>query len=87
MGPNGKVIGLKDLLIFCSGGDEVPVLGYKQEPTVSFIHPEDVAVHLAGLPFANTCMIALQLPIVADFDTFKANMLAAIEMVCTFTSE
>jgi hypothetical protein len=85
-GPNGEALSLASLLVFVTGADEVPALGFKPDPCIAFLHQGDVPVHLLGLPQVSTCSLQLQLPVVADFETFKVNMLSAIAMVSTFTT-
>ncbi len=86
IGPHGGEVTLKNLLIFCTGADEIPALGFRPDPSLTFVHPEEVPHHLLGMPLASTCSLQLKLPIVKEFDTFKQNMLSAIEMVSTFTA-
>ncbi|XP_042267619.1 uncharacterized protein LOC121897287 isoform X2 [Thunnus maccoyii] len=49
----------EDLLIFITGADEVPALGFPRKPSIDFYEQE------AGqrrLPYASTCMMCLYLP-------------------------
>ncbi|XP_071399935.1 G2/M phase-specific E3 ubiquitin-protein ligase-like [Centroberyx affinis] len=49
----------EDLLIFITGADEVPALGFLGKPSIDFYHQE------AGqrrLPYASTCMMCMYLP-------------------------
>ncbi|XP_038560059.1 G2/M phase-specific E3 ubiquitin-protein ligase-like [Micropterus salmoides] len=56
-----KVTDLKfeDLLIFTTGADEVPPLGFPRKPSVDFYEQE---AGLRRLPYASTCTMCLYLP-------------------------
>ncbi|XP_051950652.1 G2/M phase-specific E3 ubiquitin-protein ligase-like isoform X3 [Xyrauchen texanus] len=49
----------EELLVFITGADEVPPLGFSQKPSIHFYEPER---HGCRLPYANTCMMGLFLP-------------------------
>lgn len=49
---------LKDLLIFATGVDSIPPLGFPTKPVLTFLHSED------KYPLANTCALQLKLPTV-----------------------
>lgn len=49
----------EDLLVFITGADEVPPLGFPQKPSIHFYQPEKRGCRL---PYANTCMMGLFLP-------------------------
>ena len=79
---------LSDLLIFATGLDVVPTLGFEPKPSLGFRYPDDVRDDAtAGYPVANTCANILRLPVVAHYDDFAANMTRAIKTVSTFTLE
>ena len=49
----------EEILIFVTGADEVPALGFTNKPSIDFFHQE------AGrrrMPYASTCMMCLYLP-------------------------
>jgi len=75
---------LEDLMIFATGLDAVPAIGFDPQPSITFGH--DVTDCTAQFPLANTCTNSLRLPIVPSYDVFSANMLAAITTVVTFTT-
>lgn len=54
---------MEQILVFASGADRVPALGFSPHPTLNFIHD-------AGrkYPEANTCLVNLKLPI---HDTYR----------------
>ncbi|XP_038560055.1 G2/M phase-specific E3 ubiquitin-protein ligase-like [Micropterus salmoides] len=56
-----KVTDLKfeDLLIFTTGADEVPPLGFPRKPSIDFYEQE---AGLRRLPYASTCTMCLYLP-------------------------
>jgi HECT-domain (ubiquitin-transferase) len=76
------------LLIFATGSESIPALGFDNQPSLTFGHVQalDFADLTREYPVANTCGLSLRLPIVDDYETFKDRMLAAITMVLTFTS-
>ncbi|XP_066500774.1 G2/M phase-specific E3 ubiquitin-protein ligase-like isoform X2 [Hoplias malabaricus] len=49
----------EELLIFITGTDEVPALGFPEKPSINFYEPEK---HVCRLPYASTCMMGLFLP-------------------------
>ncbi|XP_019748997.1 G2/M phase-specific E3 ubiquitin-protein ligase-like isoform X2 [Hippocampus comes] len=52
-------IRFEDLLVFITGADEVPVLGFRDNICVDFY---DQAEGMRRLPYASTCMLCLYLP-------------------------
>lgn len=79
---------LHKLLSFATGLTALPPLGLKPTPTITFGHPATLALDDATVqfPVANTCANQLRLPVLANYGSFAANMMAAIE-VKFFTSE
>ncbi len=77
---------LKLLLCFATGLDEVPPLGITPQPTLKFSHKDsfDCGDPRIGYPLANTCGNVLHIPVLDDYDDFKANFVAAIVNVQTF---
>ena len=51
-------IALSDILRFCTGADEEPVLGYALHPSIIFVEANEG--HF--IPTANTCINCLKLP-------------------------
>nr|XP_055024358.1 uncharacterized protein LOC129414352 [Misgurnus anguillicaudatus] len=49
----------EELLVFVTGADEIPPLGFPQKPSIHFYHPEKRGCRL---PYANTCTMGLFLP-------------------------
>ena len=73
------------ILVFATGLDQVPPLGLDPEGSLHFIH--DDSLFYKGLPRANTCSNMIYIPIVCDYNEFKNNMLSALEMVTTFSTQ
>ena len=66
---------LKDVLIFFSGSDRVPPLGYDVSPSLVFLHHSN-----ARFPTASTCDLQLRLPAsYVDYEGFKEAMLLGIK--------
>lgn len=83
------MVGLKSLLVFVTGLDELPVWGFSPSPAVEFRHPQDLVQenkHLEGLVSANTCCLELTLPVVKYYDVFKDNFVRCLEHLTTFTT-
>ena len=57
---------LADILIFFSGVDSIPPLGFSCSPTLTF--------HNRELPSSSTCALTLTLPIHSDYVSFKAKV-------------
>lgn len=58
---------LEDVLVFLSGADCIPPLGFPYRPKVSFLHGS-----MATLCKSNTCGVSLKLPTIhAEYETFK----------------
>jgi hypothetical protein len=78
---------LELLLIFATGLDTIPPLGFEPTPSLTFGHGEDVAIDdiRRQFPIAHTCTNSLRIPLIATYDKFKENMNAALDMVNTFT--
>lgn len=76
------------VLQFTTGAREVPPLGLNPRPSLMFRHPEDLEPDDCSreYPVANTCANILRLPILAQYDKFKARMEEALA-VDVFTME
>uniref|UniRef100_A0A1X7UFQ4 HECT domain-containing protein n=1 Tax=Amphimedon queenslandica TaxID=400682 RepID=A0A1X7UFQ4_AMPQE len=57
---------LADILIFFSGVDSIPPLGFSSSPTLTF--------HNKDFPSSSTCALTLTLPIHSDYMSFKAKV-------------
>ncbi|XP_046581337.1 G2/M phase-specific E3 ubiquitin-protein ligase-like [Haliotis rubra] len=78
---------LKDLLVFVTGADGIPPLGFDPSPRLLF-HSADIESpeDKKNFLFANTCANSLSLPMLVDYELFKKNMVAAIQ-IKLFTTE
>ena len=63
---------LNQLLMFVTGADGVPPLGFPGEPTLNFLHTGTV------FPEANTCALILKLPLHTTFESFSDSMISGI---------
>ena len=66
---------LEDLLVFVTGADRVPPMGFEFNPVITFIHD-----HPSCFPIANTCTPSLHLPVFCSqpYDQFKGAMVEAL---------
>ena len=66
---------LADLLIFASGANQMPLLGFEKPPTIIFVHNKTRI-----LPTASTCDVELRLPTThgKDYQKFKEVMVMAL---------
>ncbi|XP_056615096.1 G2/M phase-specific E3 ubiquitin-protein ligase-like [Triplophysa dalaica] len=72
-------IELQQILIFASGADRIPALGFTPQPTISFIHEIG-----RNYPEANTCLVKLKLPIHETYENFTKYMFEGIIQSPTF---
>lgn len=72
---------LGQLLMFVTGMESIPALGFEPEPNVTFGHGE--TSH--KFPVVSTCTNSIQLPIVKTYQEFVFNMKSAMHMAKTFT--
>ncbi|KAK9976744.1 hypothetical protein ABG768_021947 [Culter alburnus] len=72
-------ITLDQLLVFASGADRIPALGFFPQPTLSFIHETG-----RKYPEANTCLVKLKLPIHNTYEVFTKYMCEGIVQAPTF---
>ena len=71
--PDGRNVTLKDVLVFFSGADAIPPLGFPREPSLVFIH------NSLPLPTASTCALELRIPTVhTEYSTFKDAMITGV---------
>lgn len=73
---------LEDILVFATGANVVPALGFTPQPSIEFLHIEShlpvAAAQKERFPTANTCINCIRLPLYHHFNTFKDNMEFAI---------
>ncbi|XP_065103755.1 G2/M phase-specific E3 ubiquitin-protein ligase-like [Paramisgurnus dabryanus] len=60
-------VSLEDVLVFCTGCDSIPALGFSPKPSLEFITN-------SRFPVANTCENILRIPVHAVYTTFKSDM-------------
>uniref|UniRef100_A0A673FE31 HECT domain-containing protein n=1 Tax=Sinocyclocheilus rhinocerous TaxID=307959 RepID=A0A673FE31_9TELE len=72
-------ITLDQLLVFASGADRIPALGFSPQPTLNFIHETG-----RKYPEANTCLVKLKLPIHNTYEVFTKYMCEGIVQAPTF---
>ena len=78
---------LETLLVFATGADTIPALGFDPQPTITFGHDVEVTDFTAAYPVANTCTNTLRLPVLPSYDEFYHNCYSAIHAVLFFTAE
>jgi hypothetical protein len=70
---------LGGILFFVTGVREVPPVGYRPEPTISFSHDTEDNGTVSRYPKANTCICFLKLSVGhSTFDSFTQAMEFAI---------
>ena len=67
---------LNQLLMFVTGADRVPPLGFPGEPTLNFLHTGTV------FPEANTCALILKLPLHTTLESFNDIRNHPVESPC-----
>ena len=77
---------LADLLIFATGANSIPPFGFDPQPQLLMKHPDADDIK-AGFPFANTCALELQIPVLNDYDVFRDRMSAALINCVTFSTQ
>lgn len=66
-----------NLLMFATGTDRIPALGFDPEPTLEFLHiPVNGSLRI--YPEANTCGLVLRLPLHASYESFNESMILGI---------
>ncbi|MEQ2306710.1 hypothetical protein AMECASPLE_011025 [Ameca splendens] len=63
-----RPVTLEQILVFVSGLNSIPPLGFPQRPTIEFLQCDDGSRKL--YPEANTCEVTLHLPIHQTYDSF-----------------
>ena len=74
---------LDKFLIFTTGADRPPPMGFQPKCTITFGHPE-VTDYTTPYPKANTCTNTIRLPVLPSYAAFKTNVMAAIQNVTFF---
>ncbi len=65
------------LLMFATGTDRIPALGFDPEPTIQFLHtPVNGSQRM--YPEANTCGLILRLPLHASYESFNNSKILGI---------
>ena len=70
---------LEQVLVFATGAEAEPPLGFPSMPQLQFNHQTG-----AKYPLANTCGLILNLPVVTSYDAFKEGMEEGILQSPTF---
>ncbi|XP_014675138.1 PREDICTED: G2/M phase-specific E3 ubiquitin-protein ligase-like [Priapulus caudatus] len=71
-------ISLEDLLIFTTGCDHEPPLGFFPRPTIEFNHQDQISMSM--LPLANTCGNVLKLPVGhSTYESFRENLVLGVQ--------
>jgi len=78
---------LSKLLVFVTGLDMIPSLGFDPQPSVTFGHGEDLGVSdlTRMYPTANTCGFKLRIPVLETYEEFAGNMMLALDAPTSFT--
>ncbi|XP_028657992.2 G2/M phase-specific E3 ubiquitin-protein ligase-like [Erpetoichthys calabaricus] len=63
-----EAVSLEDLLIFITGSDKIPPLGFCPTPCLEFLHDG------SRFPLANTCDNVIRIPFKQSFSEFKSDM-------------
>ncbi len=73
-----KSLTLQEVLAFASWLEELPPLGFKNQPIIDFIHTDRI------FPEANTCDVVLRLPIHRSYKEFCNHMCSGILQATEF---
>ncbi|XP_058629589.1 G2/M phase-specific E3 ubiquitin-protein ligase-like [Onychostoma macrolepis] len=73
-----KNLTLQEVLAFASGLEELPPLGFKNQPIIEFMHTD------RKFPEANTCDVVLRLPILRSYEEFCNLMCSGILQATEF---
>nr|XP_006814196.1 PREDICTED: G2/M phase-specific E3 ubiquitin-protein ligase-like [Saccoglossus kowalevskii] len=65
-------VSLKDIIVFATGLDDIPPLGFSPSPTLEFNEGKEDTNMV--LPMANTCSNILRIPLVKSYKIFKDSM-------------
>ena len=65
---------MKHVMIFFSGSDRIPPMGFDRHPTLHFIHDDE-----RKLPTSSTCDLQMRIPTChPDYDEFKKYMVLGL---------
>lgn len=70
-GGDAAPISLEYILMFATGLDRVPAVGFSTQPELTFLHEEDEP---AVFPTSNTCSLILRIPVKNTYESFKTAM-------------
>ncbi|XP_052396257.1 G2/M phase-specific E3 ubiquitin-protein ligase-like [Carassius gibelio] len=73
-----KCLTLQEVLAFTSGLEELPPLGFKNQPIIEFMHTD------RKFPEANTCDVVLRLPVHRSYEEFCNHMCSGILQATEF---
>lgn len=66
---------LQNILVFATGANEIPPIGFIPAPSIEFLHEgSEESSSKRMLPMANTCINCLKLPLLTSYEVFKENM-------------
>ncbi|XP_072572652.1 G2/M phase-specific E3 ubiquitin-protein ligase-like isoform X2 [Paramormyrops kingsleyae] len=77
-----RPVTLEQILIFASGTDSIPPLGFSHRPNIEFLHCNDGNQKL--FPEANTCQVILRLPLHPSYSIFVEYVESGILQSPTF---
>ncbi|XP_041830515.1 G2/M phase-specific E3 ubiquitin-protein ligase-like [Melanotaenia boesemani] len=84
VGDGSRSVSLDKILIFASGVDQIPPMGFPQRPQIEFLHAPHESGARRRYPEANTCSVVLRLPIHHTFEDFVEYMESGIRQSPTF---
>ncbi|KAL7394632.1 hypothetical protein ABVT39_000937 [Epinephelus coioides] len=70
-------ITLEDVLMFATGADRIPPLGFSVVPSLAFLHEH--SQRKRKFPEANTCALIMRLPMHASYEQFNDSMISGIK--------
>ena len=68
---------LQSIVVFSTGADDVPPLGFDPHPEVTFQHEPQFGIcrtYISRFPLASTCANRLMLPLSKTYNDFKVDM-------------
>jgi len=68
---------LEELLVFLTGASAIPILGFQETPSISFLDDSDSRKEF---PVVSTCSLTLYLPNVNSYDEFHRNFKNAMKI-------
>ena len=72
---DGSIVTLADVLVFFTGADREPPLGFSPQPTLTFLDDNNHDI----LPTSSTCSLELRLPVHHSYSSFKDAMISAVK--------